>query len=272
MRIRQSLLRLFILLLCFIFTKPAYCEYNLATGKEELIFISEDKEVKMGRSLSRQVEEKMELDENYTNQEKVDTIGQELADVSDRRDIIYSFKVIDDKHDNAFALPGGYIYIYKGLLEKLESDDEIAAILAHEIGHVCAKHSLKRLQNSFGYMALRFLVIRGAEDAYSARKANEAVNQLMLVYSRKDEMEADSLAVKYLERAGYDPEAMVSVIDKLIKFQMGGPIRPKRYWYTHPYLAARKGAIRSEISGQMSFDDYVNVTDDEDYVVAPKGR
>jgi predicted Zn-dependent protease len=258
---------IFIFLSVTTFQSKAFSEYNLATGEEETLFISEASEIKMGRNIASQVEEKMGIDKNYAHQEKVDIIGQRLVKVCDRKDIIYSFKVIDDEKENAFALPGGYIYIFKGLLEKLDTDDEIAAILAHEVGHVCAKHSIKRLQNSMGYSALGILVSYGAKDNYSRRKVHEAIGHLMLAHSREDEFEADRLAVKYLKKAEYDQDAMLSVLDKLLKWQMEGPVRTKRYWYTHPYLAARRAAVRKETTGQMSFDDYMNVTEEEDYVI-----
>ena len=268
----RSLSIILIPLSFFVFVKPAFCEYNLATGKEEIILIPSEKEVRMGESLSKQVENKMKPDDNYEYQEKVGNIGQKLALACDRKDIIYYFKVLANQEDeqnnyNAFALPGGYVYIFKALLEKLDTDDEIAAILAHEIGHVSARHAMKRLQSSFGYEALRFLIIRGAEDSYSRYKANEAINQLMLSYSRDDELEADRLAVRYLKKAGYKQEAMLTVLDKLLKLEMQGPIRPKRYWYTHPYLGDRRGAMSQEITGQMDFDDYINYTPDEGYIV-----
>jgi predicted Zn-dependent protease len=259
-------LTLSILLINSFFIQPAYSEYNLATGEEETILISTEKEVQMGRSLSEQVENKIKPDTNYTNQERLDIIGQKLAEVCDRKNIVYHFKVLDDESENAFALPGGYIYIFKGLLEKLDNDDQVAGVLAHEIGHTCARHSMKRLQNSFGYEVLRFIVIRGANDSYTRYKANEAINQLMLSYSREDEFQADALAVKYLEKAGYRPEGMIEVLDKLIELQMEGPIRSKRYWHSHPYLAARRAAISKEVTGQIRFDDYINITPEEGYI------
>jgi predicted Zn-dependent protease len=245
----------------------SYSEYNLATGKEETLFISIEKEIDMGRSISEQVDKKFKLDENYLNQEKVARIGKKIADVSDRRELIYSFKVIDeDDVENAFALPGGYVYIFKALLEKLD-DDEIAAILAHEVGHVCARHGIKRLQSGLGYQILQILVTGAAKDSYTRSKAGEAFGQLMLANSREHEFEADALAVKYLKKADLDPEAMVRVLDKLIKWQMEGKTGPKRYWYTHPYLAARRGKVNREITGQMTFEDYMNLTDEESYIV-----
>jgi predicted Zn-dependent protease len=248
---------------------PAYCysEYNLATGQEESLFISIEKEIAMGRSMSEQVEKQFKLDSNYLNQEKVAKLGKQIADVSDRRELIFRFKVIDKEDvENAFALPGGYIYIFKALLEKLE-DDEIAAILAHEVGHVCARHGIKRLQNSLGYQIMQILVVGGSKDSYTRRKVGEAFGQLMLANSREHEFEADALAVKYLEKSGHNPEAMVKVLDKLIKWQMHGKTGPKRYWYTHPYLSARRSKVNKEISGHITFSDYMNLTDEESYII-----
>jgi predicted Zn-dependent protease len=251
----------------FFSAQPSFCELNLATGQEENILVSEENEIKMGESLSKQVEQKMKLDSNYTNQERVAVIGQRLAEVSDRKHLIYHFKVLTEDTDNAFALPGGYVYVFKGLLEKMKSDDEVAAIMAHEMAHICAKHSLKRLQSSLGYQLLRILVSQGANDNYTRYRANEAINQLMVSYGRQDEFEADRLAVKYLKKAGYKPEAMVDALNVLLNSTMDGPERPKRYWYTHPYLAARIGEVRKEVTGEMDFDDYINVTEDEEYVI-----
>ena len=255
-----------ILIISLIFIPSVFSEYNLATGEEETLFISKQKEINMGKSIAKQVEKKYDADENYSNQEKIDLIGGKLAEVSDRKGLIYHFMVLDEEDvENAFALPGGYIYIFKALFEKLE-DDEIAAILAHEIGHVAARHSIKRLQSGLGYQILQVLVIAGAKDSYTRRKASLALGHLMLANSREHEFEADQLAVKYLKKAGYDPEAMLRVINKLIKWQMKQKTTPKRYWYTHPYLSARRAAINKEIKGQLSFDDYINVTDEEGYI------
>jgi len=259
-----------LLLLFFLFYANSaypYSEYNLATGKEESLFLPIEKEIEMGRSIAEQVEKKYKLDGNYLNQEKAAKIGEGIAAVSDRKELVFRFRVLDvDDTENAFALPGGYIYIFKALFEKLD-DDEIAAILAHEVGHVCARHSIKRLQDSIGYQIMQILVASGARDSYTKYKAGEALGQLMLANSREHEFEADALAVKYLKKTKIDPNAMIRVIDKLIKWQMSGKTSPKRYWYTHPYLSARRAKINEEILGQMTFRDYMNVTDEENYIV-----
>ena len=95
---------------------------------------------------------------------------------------------------------------------------------------------------------------------------NEAIGHLMMSYSRADELEADRLAVKYLRKAGYNPEAMGETLGKMLKWQMEGPIKTKRYWYTHPYLATRKAAVNKEVTGQIDFDDYMNMSSDDDYI------
>lgn len=233
-------------------------EYNVTTANGEVIAISSSRETAVGRSISKKVEEKMELDEDALLQEKINDIGQKLAAACDRRDIIYSFKVLAEDRVNAFALPGGYIYVFKGMLDKVESDDEIAAILAHEIGHINAKHHAKRAQRGLTTELLRILIIRGAEDPESKIRANVAINELLLSYSREDEIEADRLAIKYVEKAGYKPEAVISMVEKLLKLKMEGPIMPKIYYRTHPYLTDRIRAAREEIYGQIRFIDYAN--------------
>ena len=139
-------------------------------------------------------------------------------------------------------------------------DDEIAAILAHEIGHIAARHSVKRLQASLGYTLLRVLALVASKDARFKRGTDIALSQLMLGYSRDDELLADKLAVKYINRAGYNPEAIISLLEKLERLETNAPIRPlvASYMRTHPYLPERIAAVRREIYGIMEFTDYIN--------------
>jgi len=234
--------------------------YNVATEKQEIYFYSTEKEVRIGQSLSQAVEEKFKLDDDPLSQQHIDAIGQKLALVNERKDLRYSFKLLQEDKVNAVALPGGFIYIFKELWDKVkESDDAIAAVLAHEIAHVSARHSIKRLQSSMGYGALSVLVVaaRGI-DARSRTNAIIGINELLLSYSREDELEADALAVKYLVNAGYDPGAIIEVLEILQQSERERPIRPL-YVATHPYITERMRTVRERIDkGNIGFDDYIN--------------
>lgn len=236
--------------------------YNLATQREELIFISSEREVRMGKSIAREVENRFKLLDDEEIQSRVKRIGERLARVCDRRDINYYFGVLDREEVNAVALPGGYVYIYRGLVEKLDSDGELAAVIAHELGHIAARHAVKRLQGSLGYFALRVLIAGSEGSRQVGRGADLAFNELLLSYSREDELLADRLAVKYMRRAGFDPRAMLSVLEKLRELERERPLRPKRRFRTHPYISDRIRVVREEVLGKIKFEDYINIDPD----------
>jgi len=233
-------------------------EYSAVTKQEELILIHSEREAKIGRSLSRQVEKRFKVTKDERLRERVYAIGQKLASVCDRKDVAWHFEVLSEDEFNAFALPGGYIYLFEGLLNKVESDDEIAAVVGHEMGHVAAKHAIKRIQSSIGYSALAVLVATGTRDSQAVAVANYGLGQLMLAYSRSDEMLADKLAIKYMRKACYDPKVIIKFLEKMRDIKQKAPIRPYTSARTHPYIADRIRAVRQEIEGKLTFDDYMN--------------
>ncbi len=170
----------------------------------------------------------------------------------------YSFNVIDEDEVNAFALPGGYIFVYSGLIKIIENDDELAGVLAHEIAHVVAKHSIKRLQAVLGYDLLRILATAAGSDKELRKGVDVAIGQLILSYSIEDELLADKLGVRYLKEAGYDQNAMLTFLKKLQEVNRKAPIRPLRRSRTHPYIPERIRALKQEISGEIDFTDYLN--------------
>jgi beta-barrel assembly-enhancing protease len=236
--------------------------YNLATQKEETYFYSDEKEVKIGRSLSVSVEKKFKLDNDPLIQQRINQIGQKLVAVSDRREISYYFKVLDSKKEeiNAFALPGGYVYIFRGLLDKINDDDaKIAAVLSHEIAHIAARHAVKRMQSAVGVDVMSILVLGTSKmDSYSKRKAMQGIGELILAYSRQDEIEADTLGTKYLQKAGYDVSKMFAVLAVLEKSQKDKPVSAE-HLRTHPYIAEREKVVTQQINrGSIKFNDYIN--------------
>lgn len=246
-------------------TPFALAEYNPATGEDDLILIGEAQEVRMGKSLAKKVEEKFGLSEDAGVQERVNEIGGRIADVCDRSELTYSFRVLEgedleeDERHNAFALPGGYVYIFKDMVGDTQSDDELAAILAHEIGHIVARHSVKKLQGAIGMAGLSLLGAIAKSDRRTQRKSSIAITELMMAYSRQAEFEADKLSIKYLKKAGFDPKAAVTFIDRMLEKRLKGEIRRYHYFRTHPYTSGRKAMMNKEIKGSFDFDDYINV-------------
>ena len=261
---RRKKIWVFSLMISFGLLSECRAEYSLATKEEEHLLFNTAREVKLGQSLVQQVEKKFKPCKDAQLQERVDKIGQKLASVCDRKDVTYFFTVLDSKKVNAFALPGGYVYINKGLVKKTDCDDEIAGVLAHEIGHIVARHSIKRLQASLGYSLISILALAATRDARFKRGTDLAFNQVMLGYSREDELLADRLAVKYTKKAGYNPEAVFTFLVKLKQIQKEAPRKPlmASFVRTHPYLPERIAAVRQEVYGKMDFNDYINRPND----------
>jgi len=244
------------ILLCLFFGCASY--YNVATGRQETLFYDTTDEIRMGRRISRQLEQQVRPVEDHLLQERVNAIGQSLASVSDRKDLVYFFKALDHESVNAAALPGGYVYVHRGLIEKVKSDDELACVMAHELGHIAARHQVKRLQAGLGYSLLQALAIGTKVDPKVIQGAEVAAGQLFLAYSRQDELEADRLGVRYAARAGYDPKAMISFLKTLEELERKKPAG-RGYLRTHPYVADRIRVVREEIEGKMEFKDYINI-------------
>lgn len=239
-------------------------EYDTSEGHEDIIFISTDTEVNIGDSLSAKVEKRFEVVKDKKMQEKVDKIGQRIAMVCDRKDIIYHFTVIEDKKSkepiiNAFALPGGYVYIFKDLYEKVDSDDELAGVIAHEVGHIVARHSIKKMQASFGGNIFLIVGSQAETTPQNLRYAQEAIFSLLLAYSREDEIFADKLSVKYMKKAGFNPEGVLTFLKKLLEYERKKPARRYSYHRTHPYLSIRISNVKKEIYGKIDFVDYINI-------------
>lgn len=191
------------------------CATNPVTGSSDFVLMSEEQEIALGRQSHPQV---LKESPAYTNAKLaayVQRVGAKLAAHSHRSDLIYRFTVIDSKDVNAFALPGGYIYITRGLLAYLNSEAELAAVLGHEIGHVTARHSVRQ-QSASTASGLFGAVLAGVTGVNAAGDlANLAGTALVRGYGREHELEADRLGAEYLARSDYDPQAMLRVIHVL---------------------------------------------------------
>ena len=227
--------------------------YNPATGRNEFIFINSETEVALGKSVIPELIKEHPLSRNLYLEERAEAIGGRLAAVSDRQDITYKFYVLEDKELNAMALPGGFIYINRGLIEIL-NDDELAYVLGHETGHVAARHIAKKLQANMGYQLILGIAFASVGDgsgesaADIARGVDTVYSLVGLSYSRKDEYEADRLAVKYAFRAGFNSYGSLSALEK-IKQEEGPNWKVLEYFRTHPYVDERIKALKDFIPG-----------------------
>lgn len=214
--------------------------YNPATGRSEFIFISTAEEVSMGQSIHQQLLTRYALAQDKEAAERIEEIGQRLAQVSDRQDYAYHFFLVESEELNAFTIPGGNIYFFTGLLEHMDTDDQIASVLAHEIGHCSAKHTVKKYQAALGYSLIGSLVLSGMESASQqvAQMSSDVVMNLVFsAYGRRDEFEADRLGLKYMVLADYDTQGMIETFE--ILKQESRDAGPSLILRSHPYLEDR---------------------------------
>jgi len=194
------------------------CATNPVTGKTDVVTISESQEVEIGRKMHPQILQQYGRYADEGLQGYVNDIGQRIAAKSHRPGLQYTFTVLDSEEVNAFALPGGYVYITRGIMAYLNSEAEIAAVLGHEVGHVTARHAVRQQSGAAaaGIGATLVAVLTGSGDLASL--ANMAGQALVRGYGRDMELEADSIGAEYLARLGYDPDAMIDVV-RLLKNQ-----------------------------------------------------
>jgi predicted Zn-dependent protease len=225
------------------------CAVNPATGERQFSLISEGQEIQMGREADADVTASLGLVQDEALQRYVDGIGQRLAANSERPDLPWSFKVVDDPVVNAFALPGGFIYVTRGILANFESEAELAGVLGHEIGHVTARHSVSQMsrqqlqQVGLGVGMILSEDVRRFGDVLAA-----GLGLLNLRYSRGDETQSDELGVRYMTRAGYDAGELVGVFQMLASVSGGEGGRVPEWQLTHPYPENREAHIREVIA------------------------
>ncbi|BFM14898.1 M48 family metalloprotease [Maricurvus nonylphenolicus] len=195
------------------------CAINPATGTPDLVLMSEDSEIKKGKELHEKLMEGMAIYQDEKLQTYIEEIGQTLVKNSDRPDIAYTFTIIDSPDINAFALPGGYIYINRGLIGFLKNEAQLAAVLAHEIGHVTARHAVRqdaaKTGAKVGSTAASIISVLTTGNTALGDVTGLWSSAAVMGYGREMELEADSFGAQYLYNSGYEPQAMADVIGVL---------------------------------------------------------
>lgn len=246
---------------CAVMFMGCATEFNVATNREDRMMYSSDQEVSMGDSLSKQVEKNYTFIQDPQLNERLRKVGEKIAAVCDRKELLYRFRVIEDEKDrdlvNAVSLPGGYVYVFKNLMKIADTDDELATVLGHEIGHIVARHAIKRLQAIWGYNILSALAV-GTGSSDVVKGAQLAYLQLLMGYSQDDELLADKLGARYTKRAGFDPDAMMTFLEKLKERHKKEAPQALSYFRTHPYTSQRMRAVKEELGEKISFEDFIN--------------
>ena len=215
----------------------AACAEAPVTGRNQLILVPESQDADMGLQAYQQIKQEEPVSRDAALNERVQRVGRRIAKVSGQPDWDWQFTLFDNPEPNAFALPGGKVGVYTGLFKVAKNDAQLAAVLAHEIGHAIARHGAERM--SQGILAQLGGVAVGAatgSQAYVDLYSQAATLGVILPYSRTQESEADEIGLMLMARAGYDPRAAVELWQN---FQALGGGRPPEFLSTHPSEGTR---------------------------------
>jgi predicted Zn-dependent protease len=254
-------LRLTALAAAFTATAAA-CARNPVTGQLEPALISESQEVEMGRQAAVDVQQSIGLVEDDALQRYVQEIGASLAAGSQRPDLPWTFRVVDDPTPNAFALPGGFIFVTRGMLNLMENEAQLASVLGHEIGHVTARHSVQMIsRQQLAQLGLGIGMILVPELQQFGDLAATGLQLLFLRYSRDAEHQSDELGYTYARAQGYDVREMPQVFASLARVSQLEERSPLPEWLsTHPYPEERIERINARL--QQSDESYASLRDD----------
>jgi predicted Zn-dependent protease len=232
-------------------------------NKHQIDFYSLDKEVALGRRLAAQVDQQGKFIDDPIITEYVNRVGQNLALHSDAK-VPFTIKVLDSDDVNAFALPGGFLYVNKGAILAADSEAELAGVMAHEIGHVAARHGVEQAsKGTLANLAFIPLIFMTGGLGYLAYQAYQiGVPLAFLKFSRGAESEADKLGAEYLWAAGYDPNNFLSFFEKLEKKEKGKPGTLSKLFGTHPPTPDRITKVHDLLVRFPDRDEYMITTSD----------
>ncbi len=230
----------------------AGCAVNPATGHRELMLVSESQEIAMGRQYDQEVVASIGLYPEPVLQRYIQDLGSRLAATSERPALPWTFRVVDDPAVNAFALPGGFIYITRGIMAHMTSEAQLVTVLGHEIGHVTARHSAAQMsKQQLATLGLAIGSIASSQIERYSGLAGQALGVMFLKFSRDNENQADELGVRYSSRANYDAREMANVmrlLDRVSAAEGGGGGRLPEWLATHPNPGNRLEHINALIA------------------------
>jgi predicted Zn-dependent protease len=236
-------------------------------NKHQIDFYSLDKEVRLGRQLAAQVDQQGKFIDDPVVTEYVNRVGQNIALHSDAK-IPFTIKVLDSDDVNAFALPGGFLYVNKGCILAADTEAELAGVMAHEIGHVAARHGVEQASKATlaNYAMIPLIFVTGGLGYLAYQAAQIGVPLAFLKFTRGAEAEADRLGAQYMWAAGYDPNLFLTFFEKLEKKEKGKPGTLSKLFGTHPPTPDRITKVHDLLVRFPDRDEYTVTTSDFDRV------
>ena len=218
----------------------AFSDVNIFTDEEEMQF---------GKAFVARHEQQVTLYNDPVVTDYINSLGQSLVRSSKRSNIRYTFKVVDTKGVNAYAVPGGYIYVHLDLIREAKNESELAAVLGHEIGHIVGRHSMKRLTQVYGIEILKQVIVD--EDSSGVKKLITEILSagLLFRYSRDHEREADFYGVQNVYDAGIHPDGAATFFETLSELHGRKPSALEGFLSSHPVSSERAMNVRSQIRG-----------------------
>jgi len=213
--------------------------------------ISQQQEVELGASSARQVSAQLPLLRDATAAHYLTTLGNRLARVTDGRGLAWTFTIVDSREVNAFALPGGWVYVNRGRIERAATESELAGVIAHEIGHVTRRHGVQQLQQASGAnvgLTLLCTLTRSCESGVSRAAVDIGSSALFARFSRDDEAEADAEAVGTTIKAGISPRGIPAMFRSLLRERTTSPGAVEAFFASHPLEERRIAATEAQIA------------------------
>lgn len=215
----------------------AACESAPVTGRNQLILLPESQDASLGLQAYQQIKQEERISRDPELNRRAREVGRRIAAVSGHPDWDWQFTVFENAEPNAFALPGGKVGVYSGLFKVAKNDDQLAAVLAHEIGHAIARHGAERMsQGLLTQLGGAAVGAATGSDAYVQAYSQLATLGVLLPYSRTQESEADAIGLMLMAKAGYDPREAVKLWQN---FEALGGARPPEFLSTHPSAGTR---------------------------------
>jgi predicted Zn-dependent protease len=213
--------------------------------------ISQQQEIQMGQEYAQQINAQLPIVQDPELNRYINVLGDSIAGLTSRKDLNWHFFIVDSKEVNAFAVPGGYVYVNRGLIERSDKMDEVAGVLGHEIGHVVRRHTVKQMEKEQGAnvgITLACVLTGVCNSQVAGAAINIAGGAAFARFSRSDEAEADQEGFNNVVHAGISPEGMVTMFQKLLEERKSRPAGVEAWFLTHPLEEDRITAIQTRIN------------------------